>query len=111
MEQWLILGNVINYLQHDRHPVNFYNLDIRVLDQKNNKKISNKEEVRQIVELDFGNTPGKLKGEYLDMHEGIQLKVISTTRFDENSDLSTTYLGRKNTTRASKIKTEEIFSI
>ena len=34
-------------------------------------------------------------------------KVISTTRFDENSDLSTTYLGRINTTRASKIKVQK----
>ena len=26
-----------------------------------------KEEDRQIIELDFGDAPGKLKGEYLDM--------------------------------------------
>ena len=32
-----------------------------------------------------------------------------TTRFDENSDLSTTYLGKLDTTRASKIKVEETF--
>ena len=37
--------------------------------------------------------------------------MISTTRFDENSDLSTTYLGRIDITRASKIKAEETFSI
>ena len=35
------------------------------------------------------------------MYEGIQLEVISTTRFDENSDLSTAYIGRIDTTRAS----------
>ena len=45
------------------------------------------------------------------MYEGIQSEVISTTRFDENSDLSTMYLGRTDTTRASKIKTEERFPI
>ena len=55
--------------------------------------------------------PEMLKGEYLDMYEGIQSEVISTTRFDENSDLSTTYLGRVDTTRASKIKVEERFPI
>ena len=32
-------------------------------------------------------------------------------RFDENSDLSITYLGRVDTTRTSKIKAEEIFQI
>ena len=37
--------------------------------------------------------------------------MLSTTRFDENSDLSTTYLGRVNTTKTSKIKIEESFLI
>ena len=46
-----------------------------------------------MLQLYFGNTSEKLK-EYLDMYEGIQLEILSTTRFDENSDLSTTYLGR-----------------
>ena len=41
------------------------------------------------------------------MHEGIQSEVISTTRFDEYSALSITYLGRIDTTRAIKIKAEE----
>ena len=41
------------------------------------------------------------------MYEGIQSEVISTTRFDENSDLTTTYLGRIDITRNSKIKAEE----
>ena len=35
--------------------------------------------------------------------------MIGTTRFDENSDLSTTYLGRIDITRGSKIKAEEKF--
>ena len=43
------------------------------------------------------------------MYEGIQSGVISTTRFDENSDLSTTYLGRIDMSRAGKIKAEERF--
>ena len=64
-----------------------------------------------MLELDVGNKPEKLKGEYLDMYKGIQSEVISTTRFDENSDLSTTYLGRINISRTSKIKAEEKLSI
>ena len=55
--------------------------------------------------------PEKLKGEYLDMYQGIQSEVISSGRFDENSDFSTTYLGRVYTTKASKIKAEERFPI
>ena len=45
------------------------------------------------------------------MYDGIKLEVLSTTKFDENSDVSTTYLGRIGMTRASKIKAEERFSI
>ena len=66
---------------------------------------------RQLLELDFHNTPEKLKGEYLDMYAEIHSEILSTTRFDENSDLSTTYLGRVDTTTVSKIKAEERFPI
>ena len=45
------------------------------------------------------------------MYEGIQLEVISTTRFDENSNFRTTYLGRIDTVRGNMIKAEERFSI
>ena len=55
--------------------------------------------------------PEKLKGEYLDIYNGIQSEILSTTRFDESSDLSTTYLGTVGTTRANKIKVEETFPI
>ena len=51
--------------------------------------------------------PEKVKGEYSDMYEGIQSDVISTTRFDEITDLSTTYLGKSDMSRVSKIKVEE----
>ena len=60
MEQWLILSNIVNFVQYNRHLKNYYDLE-------------------------------KLKGEYLHMFEGIQSEVKSTTRFDENSDLSTAY--------------------
>ena len=37
--------------------------------------------------------------------------MISTTRFDKNSDLSSTYVGKIDIARASKIKAEEKFPI
>ena len=43
MEQWLILSNVVNYIQYDRHPQNYYDLDIKAIDLKRHKKIFNKE--------------------------------------------------------------------
>ena len=93
MEQWLILSNIGNYVQYERHPGNFYDLDIKTADQKSHKKIysKSKEKERQILDLDFGDTPEKLKGDYLDMYDGIHSEVISTTRFYENSVVSIAY--------------------
>ena len=64
-----------------------------------------------MLELDFGHTPDKLEEEYLDVYQGIQSEILSTTRFDENSDLSTTYLGKVDRSKNNKIKAEESFSI
>ena len=73
MEQWSVLSNIVNYVQYDRHPRNFNDLDIRPIHEKSHKKIYDKvkEEERQILELHFGNIPEKVRGDYLDMYEGI----------------------------------------
>ena len=58
MEQWSKLSNVDKYVHYDREPKIFYDLDVRTIDQKSNRKIYDRfmEEDRQILELDFGNT-------------------------------------------------------
>ena len=93
MEQWSILSNVVNYIQYERHPRNFYNLNIRPVNKEKYKRKSITEKERQMLELDFRDTPVKLKEEYLNIYNGIQSEILNTTRFDEISDLSTTYLG------------------
>ena len=105
MEQWSILSNVLNYIQHDRHHTVNHALNIKAM----NKYRSNLEakEEKELMELDFGAMPHKLHEEYLDMYEGVQLEIVNTTRFDDNSDLSTTYLGRYNKARNDKLKAEE----
>ena len=45
------------------------------------------------ADVNFGGSPDRLKAEYLDVNEGVYAKVISTDKFDEDADLSTTYLG------------------
>ena len=61
--------------------------------------------------MDFGSIPLKLCEEYLDVYEGIQSEIVNTTRFNENSDLSMTYLGRSDRTINDKLKAEESFPI
>ena len=41
------------------------------------------------------------------MYDGIHSEILSTTRFDENSDLSTTHLGKIDRSKNNKFKAEE----
>ena len=74
----------------------FIILDVKAIYQKNQRKMYDrlKYEDRQVLKLDFFNNPDKLRREYLDMYDGVQSEVLSTTRFDENSNSSMTNLGR-----------------
>ena len=49
IEQWLILSNVVNYIQYDRHSKNFYNLNIKAVNKVNHKRSNTKEEERQML--------------------------------------------------------------
>ena len=103
------LSNTLNYIQYDKHPKNYHNLGInRVNKCRNNLDIK---EERDIIELDFGPTPSILREEYLEVYKGIQSEILNTTRFDENSDLSTTHLGKSDRSKNDKFKAEESFPI
>ena len=45
------------------------------------------------------------------MYDGVKSEVLRTTKFDENSDFSTTYIGRISMTRLDQIEAEERFLI
>ena len=61
--------------------------------------------------VNFGGSPNKLKTEYLDVYEGVYAEIISSDRFDKDTDLSTTYLGQIDMTRDMEVKAEENFPI
>ena len=63
------------------------------------------------VSVNFGGSPEKLKSDYLDVYEGVCAEVISTDKFDENTGLSTTYLGQLDMTWSTEVKAEESFPI
>ena len=108
MEQWLILSNVLNYIQHSKFNSMNHTLNVKAV---NRYKVKTDTE-REFKELDFGSIPQKLQEEYLDVYEGIQSDIVISRRFDENSDISTTYLGRiENTESQDKLKAEESFPI
>ena len=62
MEQWSILSNVVNYVQYDRNPKDFCELNIKALHQKKHRKIYDKlkDDERWVLEIDFGDNPDKL---------------------------------------------------
>ena len=79
----------MNYIQHDKYHTMKHALNIKAMNkQKSNSKAK---EEKDFMELDFGSMPHRLHEE---LYEGIQYEIVNTTRFDENSDLSMTYLGR-----------------
>ena len=107
MEQWSILSSKLNYIQYDRHPKNFHNLDISTV---NICKIHSEiREEKDRIEVSFSPAPDILKEEYLNIYEEIKSEIVNTTRFDENSDLSTTCLGKSDRSKIDKLKVEEYF--
>ena len=67
---------------------------------------------KEFRELDFGTVPQNLQEEYLDVYKGIQSDVVSSGRFDKNSDTSTTDLGKIEIKKGQdKLKAEEPFPI
>ena len=106
MEQWSIFSNVLNYIQHGRFHTMKQMLDIKVVNDYKHKP-----DTEGGKELGFGSAPLKLCEEYLDVYEGNHLEVVSATKFDENSDLSTMYLGRVVKGSNSKLRAEESFPI
>ena len=64
-----------------------------------------------MIEIDFGVTLDVLKEEYFNVYEGIQSEIVNTTRFDQNSDLITTYSGKSDRSKNDKLKAEESFPI
>ena len=108
MEQWSILSNLLNYVQHSKFNSMSHSLSIKPV---NIYKVKPNEE-KKFREVDFGTNLQNLQDEYLDVYEGIQSDIVSSSKFDENSDISMTYLGWIGLEESqNKLKAEESFPI
>ena len=112
-ESWSILSDNGRYVQHDERSKTTCNVDKKTLAYWQHKKLyqSLKGEESHMPDVDFGSYPETMRSNYLDMYGGVHKDVVYTNRFDESSDLSTTYLGKTAMTRKTKIKVEEKFPI
>ena len=90
-----------------------HSLDIRPINKhKSQSNDSHSSLVKEFREVDFGKDPQNLQDEYLDVYEGIQSDIVSSNRFNENSDISMTYLGQiEHKGSKNKLKAEESFPI
>ena len=97
---------MLNNIEHEKLSQNFHNLGISMVNVcKNNSGIAEE----NVIEIDFGSIPDVSREEHLDLYEGIHSEIVNTTRFNENSDLSTTYLRKLDRSKNDKFKAEESF--
>ena len=106
------LSDVINYVQHSKSPKNFHVMSIKPIN-KNKASVGRKDKDKNefSLQVNLTSTLDKSTEEYLDRYEAVKSEILNTTRFDANSDLSKTYLGRSSMTRNDKMVVEEKFSI
>ena len=111
MKNWSIFSDNIKYVQHDK--MTTLNLDFDTLDYRNHQDLyfQLKDKERDTLDIDFGLYPDITKARYLDVYEDIYAEMVYSSKFDKNFDLSTTYLGKADMTRNSKIKAEDGFPI
>ena len=75
MEQWSILSNSLNYVQHSKFNSMNHSLSVKAVNRYKTKP--NKE--KEFKEADFGTVPQSLQDEYLNVYEGIQSDIVSST--------------------------------
>ena len=109
MINWSIFGDKLRYV--DSSISETPKLTIRPLEENKHRQLFNVLEIQedQIPEMIFEEN--KVKEVYFDKYEGIQSEISQVTRFDENTDLSMTYLGKRGQTKKNVIRAEESFPI
>ena len=90
MKEWSIMSDHVKYITSDKHKT-FNNLSIDQLNYSHDISLYRELQEKEPpgTNLNFGNSSTKFKSEYLDMYKGIHAEIVSSNRFDEDTDLST----------------------
>ena len=112
MDQWSILSNNIVYVRPKDSDI-MSGIDIKSIDYREHKRMYRKmnKEGGEKIDVDFGKSPEVMRSRYMDVYDKVYAEFVTTSRFDENVDLSTTYLGRIDMKREEVLKAEESFPI
>ena len=112
MEQWSILSDNIVYVRSEDSDI-MNGIDIKSIDYREHKRMYRKmgKEGGERLDIDFSESLEIMRSRYMDVYDDIYAEVVMTSRFDENIDLSMTYLGRIDIKREEVMKAEESFPI
>ena len=88
-------------------------INIKMVDYRDHRRMYRRmgKEEGERLNIDFGESPKVLRYKYMDVYEEMYAEVVMTNRFDENIDLSMTYLGKIGMRREDVIKAEKSFPI
>ena len=109
MINWSIFNDKLRYVDSSINEMP--KLIIRPLQENKHRRLFNALEIQEDQIPDMIFEENKVKETYFDKYEGIHSEISQVIRFDENTDLSTTYLGKHDQTRKSVIRAEESFPI
>ena len=112
MEQWSILSDNIVYVRSEDNDI-MNGINIKPIDYRECERLYRNmgKEGGERLDIDFGESLEIMRNRYMDVYDNIYAEVVMTSKFDENVDLSTTYLGRIDMKREEVMKAEESFPI
>ena len=112
MEEWSILSDHVKYVQHDESDT-LHNLDFDPLNYHLNEDLYKELKEMEMLKtrIDFSGISEKLKSDYSHVYDGVYTEIKNTNTFDEDTDLSTTYLGQVNMSRKTEVGAEESFAM
>ena len=112
MEQWSILSDNIVYVRSEDNDI-MNGINIKLIDYREHKRMyrNMSKEGGEWLDINFGQSLEIMRSRDMDVYDKIYAEVVMTSRFDENIDLSMTYLGRIDMKREEVMKAEESFPI
>ena len=111
MINWSIFSDLIKYVDGSSCSDVMPSLTVKPLDDRKHKRLYNSLKIDEDLIADIIFEEDRVRDTYLDKYDGIHAETSQATRFDESTDLSTTYLGKTGMTREHVFKAEEKFPI
>ena len=99
MIHWSILSDLIKYIDGSSCSDMIPSWTMKPLDYQQHKRLHHSLKTDKDLTSDVIFEGDKVKDEYFDKYDGIYAEISQVTRFDESTDLSTTYLGKTDMTR------------